>query len=138
MQERVQKYLARAGVASRRKAEELLREGRVAVNNVRVTEPGTRVDPARDLVSVDGKVVSAREEHRHFLLYKPSGCVTTLSDPEGRRTAADYLRGVGERIFPVGRLDYDAEGRCSSRPTATWRSGSPTRATATRASTSPR
>ncbi len=68
------------------------------------------MDPARDLVAVDGKLVSAREEHRYYLLYKPPGCVTTLSDPQGRPTAAAYLEGVKERVFPVGRLDYDAEG----------------------------
>lgn len=110
MQERLQKFLARSGVASRRKAEELITAGRVTVNSQRVLEQGVKVDPARDLVAVDGKLVSAREEHRYFLLYKPSGCVTTLSDPEGRPTAAAYLQGVRERVFPVGRLDYDAEG----------------------------
>jgi 23S rRNA pseudouridine2605 synthase len=107
---RLQKFLAGAGVASRRKAEELITAGRVAVNSKRVTELGTKVDPERDLVAVDGKLVSAREEQRYFLLYKPSGCVTTLSDPEGRPTAAAYLEAVKERVFPVGRLDYDAEG----------------------------
>ncbi len=108
--ERLQKFLARAGVASRRKAEELITAGRVTVNSERVTELGVKVDPAHDLVTVDGALVSAREEHRYYLLYKPSGCVTTLSDPEGRPTAAAYLEGVGDRVFPVGRLDYDAEG----------------------------
>jgi 23S rRNA pseudouridine2605 synthase len=110
MPERLQKFLASAGVASRRKAEELIAQGRVAVNGKVVREPGTRVDPARDLVSVDGKPALGREEHRYLLLYKPPGCVTTLSDPQGRRTAAEYLRDVGDRVFPVGRLDYDAEG----------------------------
>ena len=107
--QRLQKFLAGAGVTSRRKAEQLIAEGRVTVNGQRVTVPGTRVEP-RDLVAVDGKLVSAREEECYYLLYKPSGCVTTLSDPEGRPTAADYLRGVPERLFPVGRLDFDAEG----------------------------
>jgi 23S rRNA pseudouridine2605 synthase len=112
MEERLQKYLARAGVASRRKAEEIITSGRVTVNNARVTELGTKVDPARDLVTVDGRPVSAREEgeQRYYLLYKPPGCVTTLSDPQGRPTAASYLARVKERVFPVGRLDYDAEG----------------------------
>lgn len=110
MQERLQKFLAHGGVASRRRAEELITSGRVTVNSKIVTELGTRVDPARDLVSVDGKLVSAREEQRYYLLYKPSGCVTTLSDPQGRPTAAAYLEGVKDRVFPVGRLDYDAEG----------------------------
>ncbi|GEJ57442.1 pseudouridine synthase [Anaeromyxobacter diazotrophicus] len=110
MTERLQKFLASAGVASRRKAEEIISAGRVTVNSQRVTELGTKVDPAKDLVAVDGKLVSAPEEHQYLLLYKPSGCVTTLSDPEGRPTAASYLAGVKARVFPVGRLDYDAEG----------------------------
>ncbi|HVI76215.1 MAG TPA: pseudouridine synthase [Anaeromyxobacteraceae bacterium] len=110
MTERLQKFLASAGVASRRKAEELIVAGRVTVNSQRVTELGTKVDPAKDLVAVDGRLVSGPEEHRYLLLYKPSGCVTTLSDPQGRPTAAAYLAGVKERVFPVGRLDYDAEG----------------------------
>ena len=109
MQERLQKFLARGGVASRRRAEELIAEGRVTVNSACVRELGARVDPARDLVAVDGRLVSPPAAERYYLLYKPPGCVTTLSDPQGRRTAADYLR-VGERVFPVGRLDYDAEG----------------------------
>jgi 23S rRNA pseudouridine2605 synthase len=110
MEERLQKFLARAGVASRRKAEELIGAGRVTVNSARVTQLGTKVDPARDLVAVDGTLISGRDEHHYYLLYKPSGCVTTLSDPEGRPTAAAYLASVAERVFPVGRLDYDAEG----------------------------
>jgi 23S rRNA pseudouridine2605 synthase len=110
VQERLQKYLARCGVASRRKAEELITGGRVQVNAAPVTQLGARVDPARDLVQVDGKLVQPAEGDRHYLLYKPPGCVTTLSDPQGRPTAAAYLEGVRERVFPVGRLDYDAEG----------------------------
>jgi 23S rRNA pseudouridine2605 synthase len=109
-QERLQKFLAGAGVASRRKAEELIVAGRVVVNGKVVRELGTRVDPASDLVSVDGKAVLREEERSYFLLYKPAGCVTTASDPQGRPTALDYLRGVGRRVFAVGRLDYDAEG----------------------------
>jgi 23S rRNA pseudouridine2605 synthase len=108
--ERLQKFLAAAGVASRRKAEALIVEGRVRVNERVVTELGTRVDPSSDLVTVDGKLVSAAAERAYYLLYKPPGCVTTVSDPEGRPTALDYLSGVRERVFPVGRLDYDAEG----------------------------
>jgi 23S rRNA pseudouridine2605 synthase len=107
---RLQKFLAAAGVASRRKAETLILEGRVTVNRAVVRELGTRVDPARDLVTVDGRLVSGDEERRYFLLYKPAGCVTTASDPQGRPTALQYLEGVGGRVFPVGRLDYDAEG----------------------------
>ena len=110
MTERLQKFLASAGVASRRKAEELIVAGRVTVNSQRVTELGTKVDPGRDLVTVDGKLVSSSETRAYYLLYKPSGCVTTASDPEGRPTALEYLHGIRERVFPVGRLDWDAEG----------------------------
>ena len=109
MEERLQKFLAAAGVASRRKAEELIAAGRVRVNEA-PAKLGSKVDPAKDLVTVDGKLVSRREERSYYLLYKPPGCVTTASDPEGRPTALDYLRPVRERVFPVGRLDFDAEG----------------------------
>jgi 23S rRNA pseudouridine2605 synthase len=109
-QERLQKYLAAAGVASRRKAEALITAGRVKVNERVVKELGSRVDPARDLVTVDGSLVSPPQAKSYYLLYKPSGCVTTAADPEGRPTALQYLAGVRARVFPVGRLDYDAEG----------------------------
>jgi 23S rRNA pseudouridine2605 synthase len=109
-EQRLQKFLASAGLASRRKAEELITAGRVKVNEKRVTTLGTKVDPDRDLVTVDGALVSQPEAHSYYLLYKPSGCVTTASDPEGRPTAIAYLRGVPGRVFPIGRLDYDAEG----------------------------
>jgi 23S rRNA pseudouridine2605 synthase len=108
--ERLQKFLASAGIASRRAAETIISEGRVTVNNAVVRELGTKVDPAADVVTVDGKLVSRREGSHYYLLYKPAGCVTTMSDPQGRQTAASYLTGVRERVFPVGRLDYDAEG----------------------------
>lgn len=108
--ERLQKFLAGAGVASRRGAEALIVEGRVQVNGRVVRELGTRVDPERDLVAVDGRPVVAPPAGAHYLLYKPSGCLTTLSDPQGRPIAREYLVGVEERVFPVGRLDWDAEG----------------------------
>ena len=108
--ERLQKYLARAGVASRRHAEELITSGRVGVNNQTVTELGSRVEPGTDLVTVDGKLVTPPEESSYYLLYKPIGVVTTLSDPQGRPTVASYVEETGRRLFPVGRLDYDAEG----------------------------
>jgi 23S rRNA pseudouridine2605 synthase len=110
MMERLQKFLAGAGVASRRKAEELVLAGRVSVNGVVVKEMGTKVDPEIDQVVVDGRPVETGARHRYILLYKPPGCVTTLSDPEGRPTVARYLTGVTQRVFPVGRLDWDAEG----------------------------
>jgi 23S rRNA pseudouridine2605 synthase len=108
--ERLQKFLAGAGVSSRRKAEELVAAGRVSVNGKVVTEMGTRVDPGTDLVVVDGQPIEVQSRSRYILLYKPPGCVTTLSDPQGRPTVAQYLGGVKERVFPVGRLDWDAEG----------------------------
>ncbi|RKH32873.1 pseudouridine synthase [Corallococcus sicarius] len=108
--ERLQKYLARAGVASRRHAEELITSGRVGVNNQTVTELGSRVELGTDLVTVDGKLVTPPEESSYYLLYKPIGVVTTLSDPQGRPTVANYVEETGRRLFPVGRLDYDAEG----------------------------
>ena len=110
MQERLQKVLARAGIASRRRAEELITEGRVQVNGKRVTELGTRVDAAQDTIRVDGALVADIAERVHYVLYKPAGCVTTMSDPEGRATIKDWMRGIRERVYPVGRLDYDAEG----------------------------
>jgi 23S rRNA pseudouridine2605 synthase len=108
--ERLQKVLSRAGIASRRKAEELIVAGRVDVNGQKVTELGTKVDAAKDLIRVDGKLIAEAAAPAYLVLYKPAGVVTTLSDPEGRPTVAGLLRGVDERVYPVGRLDYDAEG----------------------------
>lgn len=110
MAERLQKFLARAGIASRRAAETLITAGRVKVNGAVVKELGTKVDAAKDLVVVDGKPAVAPSEKTWLLLYKPVGVVTTLKDPQGRPTIADYLREGASRVFPVGRLDYDAEG----------------------------
>lgn len=105
----MQKVLARAGVASRRKAEEIIVAGRVRVNGRIVTELGTKVDPHKDRVEVDGKRLVA-EKPVYYLLHKPREMVTTLDDPEGRATIADLLRAVPERVFPVGRLDYHTSG----------------------------
>jgi 23S rRNA pseudouridine2605 synthase len=102
--------MSQAGVASRRAAEKLIAEGRVTVNGETVTEPGTKADPARDDVRVDGRRIRSAERTRHLLLYKPAGYVTTRSDPERRPTVIDLLRGVREYVYPVGRLDYDTEG----------------------------
>jgi 23S rRNA pseudouridine2605 synthase len=108
--ERLQKVLARAGIASRRAAEDLIREGRVTVNG-QVAELGQRVEVARDAVKVDGRLVRPRHEHRYLLLNKPTGFVTTLSDPEGRDTVLDLIpHGLRRGLFPVGRLDYHTEG----------------------------
>jgi pseudouridine synthase len=109
--ERLQKVLAHAGVASRRAAERLIVEGRVTVNGRVVTELGTRVDPARDAVKVDGTRLRAVSRIRtHLLLHKPRGYVTTLSDPQGRPTIRDLIGGVKSRVYPVGRLDFHSEG----------------------------
>ncbi len=108
-QERLQKIIAAAGICSRRKAEELILAGRVQVNGKVVTELGTKADPARDHIRVDGKLLHGPERHRYYLLNKPKGYVTTVSDPESRPTVVGLIRG-GERVFPVGRLDYASEG----------------------------
>ena len=111
MSERLQKVLAHAGIASRRAAERLILEGRVVVNGSVVTELGTKVDPSRDAIKVDGKRIGAPPSGRTYLaLHKPRGVVTTLSDPEGRPTVKDFLRGIKARVYPVGRLDYHSEG----------------------------
>ncbi len=109
--ERLHKVMAHAGVASRRAAERMIREGLVRVNGEVVTSMGRLVDPTRDSILVDGrKLPAAPARHTYLLLNKPRGCVTTLRDPEGRRTVLDLLRGVAARVYPVGRLDFDSEG----------------------------
>ncbi|HEY3175706.1 MAG TPA: pseudouridine synthase [Candidatus Polarisedimenticolia bacterium] len=108
--ERIQKVLSRAGLASRREAERWLAQGRITVNGAVVTEPGTRIDAARDHLRVDGRPIRNARRHVYYLLNKPDNCVTTTSDPEGRLIVLDLLRGVRERVFPVGRLDYHTTG----------------------------
>jgi len=108
--ERLQKILAAAGVASRRKAEEIITAGRVTINGAVVTELGTKADPAADKIAVDGKPLRVAERHLYLLLHKPKGYVTTVSDPEGRPTVMDLVGNVGARVYPVGRLDYASEG----------------------------
>jgi len=107
---RLQKIISQAGIASRRAAEKLIAEGRVMVNGETVREMGTKADPARDDIRVDGRRIKAAERPRYILLYKPGGYVTTRSDPQRRPTVLDLLRGVREYVYPVGRLDYDTEG----------------------------
>jgi 23S rRNA pseudouridine2605 synthase len=108
--ERLQKIIAHAGFASRREAESMIREGRVTVNGRVVTELGTKADSARDHIKVDGKLITHAEPHRYILIYKPKEVMTTVEDPQGRRTVIDLVRGIRERIYPVGRLDYHSEG----------------------------
>lgn len=106
---RLQKYLSRCGIASRRHAEEMIREGRIRVNGQTVTEMGITVS-AHDLVECDGKPVVPEENPVYIMLNKPEGYVTTVSDPQGRKTVMDLVEGIPERVYPVGRLDYDTTG----------------------------
>ena len=106
---RLQKYMAECGVASRRKAEEMIAEGRVTVNGVKITEMGTQVEEG-DEVRVDGQVIRPETEKRYVMYHKPAGEVTTVSDPEGRRCVLDHFRDYPVRLYPVGRLDYDSAG----------------------------
>ena len=108
--ERLQKIIAAAGIASRRKAEELITQGRVAVNGRIVSELGSKADPQRDHIKVDGKLLRGPQRNVYLLMNKPRGYVTTVSDPEGRPTVMDLVKSVGQRIYPVGRLDYTSEG----------------------------
>jgi pseudouridine synthase len=109
-EERLQKILSRVGVASRRQAERMIREGRVAVNGAVVTELGSKADLGRDHIKVDGRLIHAPRRLLYIALNKPNDTVTTVSDPQGRATVMDLLRGVKERVYPVGRLDYHSEG----------------------------
>jgi 23S rRNA pseudouridine2605 synthase len=109
-EERLQKILSQAGIASRRKAEELIQAGHVTVNGTVITELGSKADLERDHIKVNNKLLRAPKRHTYIALNKPKGCVTTMSDPEGRPTVMHLLRGVKERVFPVGRLDYNSEG----------------------------
>lgn len=115
VQERIHKCLARAGVASRRAVEQMIREGRVRLNNKPLTELGTLVDSEKDIVQVNGKRVSITNdvisERVYFLMNKPAGVLSSVKDDRDRLTVTKLLKGIGEaRIYPVGRLDYDAEG----------------------------
>ncbi len=109
MEQRLQKIIAEMGMASRRKAEELIIEGRVTVNG-KVAVIGMKADPSRDHVKVDGKLLTMPEKKVYYVFNKPRGVVTSLGDPEGRPSVQDFLRGIRERVYPVGRLDYDSEG----------------------------
>lgn len=110
MEERLQKIIARAGIASRRHAEQLIASGFVTVNGQIVTELGTKADATRDHIKVNGKLLRTHPERVYFVLHKPPEVVATMSDPEGRPSLQDYLQGVAERVFPVGRLEYHASG----------------------------
>ena len=108
--ERLQKIIAAAGIASRRKAEQFITGGLVSVNGQVVTELGTKADPEHDHIRVNGKLLHGAQNYVYLLMNKPKGYVTTVNDPERRPTVMDLLRGVGARVYPVGRLDYASEG----------------------------
>ena len=109
-EERLQKILASAGIASRRKSEELIVEGRVTVNGAVVTELGTKADPEADHIKVDGRLIRPAGRMVYIALHKPDNVVSTASDPQRRETVLDFLPGVRERVYPVGRLDYHSTG----------------------------
>lgn len=108
--ERLQKIISRSGIASRRHAEEMILEGRVSLNGRIVRELGTKADPEKDHIKVDGKLINPNQPKRYIILNKPRGYITSLSDREGRPTVVDLLKGVRTKVYPVGRLDYDTEG----------------------------
>jgi 23S rRNA pseudouridine2605 synthase len=110
MEIRLQKLIASTGLASRRKAEQIIAEGRVTVNGSVVREMGTKVDPDQDHVKVDGRHLKAAQPFVYLMLNKPKKVMSTLEDPGGRPTIKDFLHGVSIRVFPVGRLDFDSEG----------------------------
>ncbi len=109
-QDRLQKIMSQAGVASRRQAEKLIVEGRVTVNGEVITELGSKADLETDHIKVDGKLLRAPKRYVYLAMFKPNNTVTTVKDPEGRATVMSLLRGVKERVYPVGRLDYHSEG----------------------------
>ncbi len=108
--ERLQKVMARAGVASRRRCEEMIVAGMVKVNGKVITELGTKVDPAEDKIVVGGETLLLQDKKHYLILYKPRGYVSTLRDEKGRKNVIDLLDGFEGRVYPVGRLDYDSEG----------------------------
>ena len=110
MKERLQKIISAAGIDSRRHAEAMITEGRVSVNGEIVRELGSKADPQKDVIRIDGKIISIENPGCYIALYKPAGYVTTLSDPQKRPTVVDLVRDVPERVYPVGRLDYDSAG----------------------------
>lgn len=110
MLERLQKIISAAGITSRRASEEMILAGRVTVNDVVVTELGSKADPARDRIAVDGRLLKVSEERVYLMLNKPTGYITALKDSQGRPLVTELLKDVPERVYPVGRLDYNTEG----------------------------
>lgn len=107
---RLQKFMAQCGVASRRKSEEIIIDKRVKVNGVIVTELGFKIDPLHDIITIDGKRIKHREKKIYIIMNKPKGYVTTVSDEYNRKTVLDLVKGIKERVYPIGRLDYDTSG----------------------------
>jgi len=110
MLERLQKIISAAGITSRRASEELILNGQVTVNGIVVSELGSKADPAKDVITVNGKKLQVSEKRVYILLNKPTGYITALKDSQGRQLVTDLLNGVPERVYPVGRLDYNTEG----------------------------
>jgi 23S rRNA pseudouridine2605 synthase len=110
MKERIQKIIAGAGISSRRTAEKMIVEGRISVNNAIVRQLGAKADIEEDEIRVDGKLILPETSKVYLMLNKPKGYMTTLHDPQGRPVVKDLLTDISERVFPVGRLDYDSEG----------------------------
>src|ERR1700724_1554765 len=108
--QRLQKIIAAAGISSRRKAEQMIAGGLVSLNGQVVTELGTKADPEHDHIRVNGKLLHGAQKNVYLLMNKPKGYITAVTDPEKRPTVVDLLRGVGVRVYPVGRLDYASEG----------------------------
>ncbi len=109
MPERLQKFISQAGITSRREAEKLISSGRISVNGKVITELGTKIDPVKDKIKLDGKLITS-EKLVYIMLNKPKGIVTTLNDPQGRKTVINLISDIPQRIYPVGRLDYNTEG----------------------------
>ena len=110
MKERLQKIIAGAGISSRRAAEKMITEGRITVNNAVIRQLGAKADIEEDEIRLDGKLIFSETSKVYLILHKPKGYMTTLHDPQGRPVVSDLLIDVAERVFPVGRLDYDSEG----------------------------
>ncbi len=110
MKERIQKIIASAGIDSRRHAEALITAGKVSVNGEVITQLGAKADPQKDVIRIDGKIISTEKENYYIALYKPAQYVTTMSDPQKRPTVVDLVKDVPERVYPIGRLDYESAG----------------------------
>src|SRR5271156_2705622 len=110
MLERLQKIIAHAGIASRRHAEQLIRSGQVRVNGEVITELGSKADPSKDKIEAAGRLIEQKEDLAYLIMHKPPEVVSTLADPEGRKTLRNFLRGFPERVYPVGNLEYAASG----------------------------